>query len=287
MNTPSTSDLLSLKNRLHELYADGSKHAIYQNVPEFVREALGYREQINENWRSDTPRYRYLVERLHLGSSSTVGDVGANTGYFTLNLAQSRPTWRLHAFEPNPNHRAFIDEVAKAFSLRNVQVHPEPWNAGRLASLGTYDAVLLLNILHHAGFDFDREIPDHNDAFEAYVVTYLSSVRKLTRWLCFQIGSNRGGDKKKPLFAYDNDLARLAWCTQMLSSAGWRIHNVGYAGRSDSGAVEYFDPPETIRTLIQQGAMQDPAISEYLASRRLALFPGEFYRRPLFICEAA
>lgn len=286
MSTLTPEAIASLKSRLHDLYADGSKHAVYQNVPEFVREAIGYREGIDEGWRSDTPRYEYFAPRLGLPTAATIADVGANTGYFALNLARSHPGFQLHAFEPNPRHARFIQEIATVFALPNLTVRPEPWTMGNLAQVGRFDAIFLLNILHHAGFDFDQQLPDRNDAFEAYVTEYLDRVRQRARLMCFQIGSNRGGDKTRPLFNYDDDISRFEWCCRQLTSSGWRIRQIGIAGRNAAGRIDYADLPVALLTAAQVNRIRTPAFSDFFHRANLGQFPGEFYRRSLFICEA-
>lgn len=286
MTTPSPDIIESLKARLHSLYGDGSKHAAYQNIPEFVREALGYQETINEGWRSDTPRYRYFVERLKLPATATIADVGANTGYFALNLAHSLDECSVQAFEPNPRHAAFIREIACAFGLPNISVRPELWTASNLELIGRFDAVFHLNILHHAGFDFDSHVADSNEAFEAYAAGYLCRARQRTGLLCFQIGSNRGGDKARPLFTYDDDVRRLEWGCNLLTGSGWQIRHIGIAGRNAAGSVAYADLPVDLLAKARCNRIRIPAFSAYFSRANLAQFPGEFYRRPLFICEA-
>jgi len=286
MSSLSPQAASALKARLQALYADGSKHAVYQNVPEFVRGALGYYEMIDEDWRSDTPRYEYLAERLTVRPGETIADVGANTGYFALKLARAHSECHVRAYEPNPNHRAFIREIAEAFALGNLSVNSEVWSAGNLETLQPSNTVLLLNILHHAGFDFDLELSDSNSAFEAYASAYLRRLAKSSRALCFQIGSNRGGDKLRPLFAFDDDLRRLQWSCQLLADSGWLIRHVGVAGRDATGRVHYTDIPENMLASAQANQVGSVEFSGYFAAANLRQFPGEFYRRPLFICEA-
>lgn len=286
MNALSPDAIDALKIRLHSLYADGSKHAVYQNIPEFVRDALGYREPINEEWRSDTPRYQYFADRLPLHNAAEIADVGANTGYFTLNLGRARPDCVVHAFEPNPRHAAFIREIAIAFAMTNVLVRSEPWSTENLGKVGSYEVTFLLNILHHAGFDFDPQLPDRNDAFESYATNYLHRVRQATKRLCFQIGSNRGGDKQRPLFHPNDDAGRMTWCCKMLLKAGWRLRHIGIAGRDVTGRICYTDLPPALLAAAQRNDLQAAVFSGYFSQVNLGQFPGEFYRRPLFVCEA-
>ena len=273
-----------LAARLHELYHDASKHAVYQSVPAFVARALGYQEEIHSLWRSDTPRYEYILERMALPPGAAIADIGANTGFFTLNLAQARPGLRVTAYEMNPRHAEFIRLTAAAFSL-DVNVLSQSCDFDGVRELPRFDAILLLNVLHHAGFDFDRELADDNDAFTRYAIAYLQRLRGHARQLVFQIGSNRGGDKARPLFPRDDDTARLGWIGRVLREAGWRASCLAYAQLAEN-AVVFRDAPTTVLHALQSGVPRDADAQSYFAAAGLHRFPGEFHRRPLIIASA-
>lgn len=273
-----------LADRLHALYRDSSKHSVYQSVPAFMARKLGYQEEIHSLWRSDAPRYDYIAERLDLGRCGTVADIGANTGFFSLNLAHARPELRIDAFEMNPRHAEFIALAAEAFDL-SVNVRSQSCDLVGIGRLPVFDVVFLLNVLHHAGFDFDADLKDDNATFEAYAVAFLSTLRTRTRRLVFQIGSNRGGDKKRPLFSRDNDAQRLAWISRTLRSAGWKIDAVGYA-QLENDVVRFRDAPAGVVEATRSEEVESPEIAGRLAALRLDRFPGEFHRRPLVIATA-
>jgi SAM-dependent methyltransferase len=273
-----------LVDRLHALYRDSSKHSVYQSVPAFMARKLGYQEEIHSLWRSDKPRYDYIVARLDLARGATVADIGANTGFFSLNLAHARPELRIDAFEMNPRHAEFIALAAEAFDLP-ISVRSQSCDLGGIGRLPGFDVVILLNVLHHAGFDFDAHLADDNGTFEAYAVDYLSTLRTRTRRLVFQIGSNRGGDKQRPLFSRDDDAKRLAWISRTLRSAGWRIDAIGYA-QLEHDVVQFHDAPADVLAAARVGEVESPEIAGRLAALRLDRFPGEFHRRPLVIATS-
>jgi len=286
MSTLTTAFAPALVERLRRLYHDQSKHSIYQSVPAFVARALGYQEEIHSLWRSDAPRYDYLAARLDLPAGASVADIGANTGFFTLNLAQARPGWRIAAYELNPRHAEFIRLTAEAFGLSGVEVRVQSCDLAGLERLSVFDAVLLLNVVHHAGFDFDPTVPDDNVAFTDYAVAYLRRLRAHGRRLVFQIGSNRGGDKSRPLFPRDDDRTRLAWTAQLLHAAGWRIDHLGYAQLDEAGAVVFRDAPDEIVFAARAARVEGAAVDAFLRDLRLGRFPGEFHRRPLVVATA-
>lgn len=283
MSTLTVPDA-TLAARLHELYHDQSKHSVYQSVPAFIARALGYQEEIHSLWRSDAPRYDYLAVRLDLSADATIADIGANTGFFTLNLAHAFPHWRVEAYELNPRHAEFIRLTAEGFGLANVAVRSQSCDLAGLELLPKFDAVLLLNVVHHAGFDFDCELPDDNAAYTRYVIAYLQRLRAHARQLVFQIGSNRGGDKSRPVHPRDDDNQRLRWTSDVLRAAGWRMIALGYAQLDDAGAVVFRDAPDALRERANAGALAES--EDFFAAARLNRFPGEFHRRPLVIASA-
>lgn len=50
------------KQVLKERYAELSKHAHYQTVPEVLAEKLGIQFEVNEEWRGDQPRYPLILD---------------------------------------------------------------------------------------------------------------------------------------------------------------------------------------------------------------------------------
>jgi len=286
MNTLLQQPEPALSARLRELYHDSSKHSVYQSVPSFIATALGYQEEIHSLWRSDAPRHEYLARRLVLREGASVADIGANTGFFSLNLAHSRPDLRITAFEMNPRHAEFIALSAAAFSLDGVAVKSQSCDLAGLEQMPEFDAVYLLNVLHHAGFDFDAGVPDDNVAFTGHAVKYLSRLRTKAARLVFQIGSNRGGDKSRPLFPRDDDASRIAWIAAALDASGWRIRHIAYATLV-RGAVVFRDVPADFLETIQDGDLESQAITRFLESANTGQFPGEFHRRPLVIADRA
>jgi len=269
--------------KLKQLYDDASKHARYQNVPEFVRRELGYREPINEEWRGDTARYGYLQGVLDLSAGQAVGDVGANTGFFTLSLARERGDCRLTAYEPHPGHAEFIRLVVEYFSLRNVRVERVLLDLAHVPDMGPADVLLLLNVLHHAGFDFDPSVDREPAAFADYAVEYLARLRPNTERLVFQMGTNQGGSKQHPLVDSRDEPGKLRYQLSILNRAGWTAERVALARKNDDGRIDYLAlAPAAVEAAV---AGRDGEVRAALEPHHLDRFPGEFYRRPLWICR--
>lgn len=276
-----------LQQQLRQLYGDNSKHANYQNVPTFVRDALGYQESIDESWRGDTARYAYLLHELKLQPGQTVADIGANTGFFVHSLAHSHPECRFVAYESHPNHVDFIRLVADAFALSNVAVADRPVDLAAIDELPVFDVLIHLNVLHHAGHDFDAGLVSGPQEMEQYAAAYLRQLASKGSLLVFQIGYNWGGDKSQPIVDPHDQRAMVAWLHRVLQRSGWQIERLAFATRAGRGEIVYQNLPASLIGL-EPGSLQgSAALQEALQVYHLEQFKGEFYRRPLVICRSS
>ena len=275
----------ALAVQLHDLYREPSKHHGYQSVPDFVTAAIDYREPIDQGWRGDRCRLHYLLHAIPFDRLTTVTDIGANTGYFALSLAHAFPHLAVTACEPDRQHAKFIRTIASAFSLANLDVIPKSVSLRSLSGFQTKDAALLLNVLHHAGYDFDTDLPRNKAAFTEYAIDYLSALSAKRQYLFFQMGSNWGGDTSNPLVPRDAHLEKLRYFASLLVNGGWTICRVAYPTRVD-GRVEYRDLPEMVTGALNDDpeGVFDEVLTVGLRGFDFDQFPGEFYRRPLFTC---
>jgi hypothetical protein len=279
----------TLKENLQQLYNDQSKHANYQNIPAFIREALGYTETINEEWRGDTARYNLLQRLIDFAGLRTVGDVGANTGFFTLSLAHQFPATRFIAYENNPNHVNFMQQIAAYFQMANVEVKATAVDLSRLPTLPPHDLLLHLNVLHHAGHDFDQQLVPDVATFYPYGRSYLAQLAATTKTIFFQMGSNWCGNKATPIIPVTDDTAKIFYLARMFRESGWRIAQVALPTRSPVGEIVYaLLPGETTAVLNQPDTtVLQTAVADFVHTCNPDQFVGEFYRRPIFLCHSA
>jgi hypothetical protein len=273
-----TVDKEAFKAELAGLYSDLSKHSAYQSIPDFVARIIDYQVPINEDWRGDRVRLDYILSRLSDRSLHHWGDIGANTGFFSLSLANADPQKQVLAIEANPNHADFIRRIGEVFELANLQVMGRPIAIDDLATIPRQDVLLHLNVLHHAGADFDKGFVTGPDDFLPYAETYLRRLHACTRVLVFQVGTNLWGDKGRPIIDYREDAAKLKLLSQLLCSSGWHIDDVAYATRTIGGAIAY----EPLSPRLRAGTQAEQTTA--LAGFDLSSHIGEFYRRPLFFC---
>ena len=276
----------ALKDELRRLYSARSKHSAYQNIPDFVSEALGYSEQIDEGWRGDRPRLEWILDKRTPGNGERWVDFGANTGFFTLSLARQYPQAEFVAVEANPDHAQFIARIADCFELQNVNVIDRAIGLDDLATLPRCDLLLHLNVLHHAGHDFDQQKVRSTDQFPGYARRYLSALKGSADAIVFQIGSNWGGDKTLPLVPADDDIQKLRVFSEWLHAAGWNQVSTACARHLDR--ICYDDIAQAVVAALSSGEqLGDARLAQALSAFDLASFPGEFYRRPLFLCNAS
>ncbi|HEX5314675.1 MAG TPA: hypothetical protein VFX38_07225 [Gammaproteobacteria bacterium] len=263
-----------LRSELRRLYADASKHSVYQSIPDFVAAELDYFEAIDEGWRSDRPRLAYLLDHRRPEAGEHWADFGANTGFFTLSLARQYSRTLFTAIEANPRHVRFIRLIVAHFDLENVRLVEGSIGLEGLPQLPKCDFLLHLNVLHHAGCDFDGELVPSPVEFGSYASRYLERLRAVSGEIYFQMGSNWGGDKALPLVGARDDEGKLKLFSRWLRLGGWVIDRIAYPSCSGQTGIVYRD--------FSPGDSPD-ALGEELRKLDLDQFPGEFYRRPMFL----
>lgn len=273
----------SLKEELSGLYYDQSKHSVYQTLPRFVEEAFSFNFAIDQQWRGDQVRMDYLEQLLEWTGKSVI-DIGANTGYFALNLAHDHDC-RVTCIEANPSHCLLIERIAEHFQMQGVHVVNQAVGVGQAASLPKADVALLFNVLHHAGHDFDQEHVRNPAEVEEYCVQYLGALRQHVNNLVFQMGYNWGGDKSRPIVAVADTRGFFAYQSRILARAGWRIERAGMAFR-DSVGIAYHDLELTALARQESLALSPDALDQL--TRGLIVQDGmsEFYRRPILLCRS-
>lgn len=267
---------------LEQLYFDGTKHARYQNIPGFVQDALGYTVEIDEQWRGDTARYQNLLNNFDFKNIKNIGDIGANTGFFSLSIGRRFPQIEVNAYEANANHSAFIQNIVNQFGLDNVQVHNLSVDLRGVDDLGQHDCLLNYNVLHHAGVDFDKGLATL-ETFAQYAEDYLGRLAGKTKYMIFQMGFHWGGNKTKPIIHVNNDAGKVLFMSEIFRKSHWKIDKIFTVRQA--GIFKYVEMDnEIIETLNEHPQSAETGIKEFYAKYDLPAF-SEFYRRPIFYCS--
>lgn len=254
--------------RLRALQADGSKHGSYQSLPSFVAEALGGDLDIDRSWRGDHHRLAWL-ERVVDTPPRRVVDIGANTGFFLLSACHR---WGVPgvAYEPNPNHGDVVRAVAAAFDLE-VRVETRGVDlAGAGAVTEPGDLVILLNVLHHAGVEYDTDEVSAPTDVPAYATRYLERLRAPGARLLLQLGYRWGGALDAPIVEVDEVDRFVALNVAIAEDAGWQVDRVAV--------------PEPDGDL---HVMRDVSVDAARSGLGWSVPPGtrEFNRRPLLLAR--
>jgi SAM-dependent methyltransferase len=280
----STQQTLT-KDSLLNLWHSTGKHGVYQQLPDFLSADFGVKAPVDERWRGDRTRLDYLRTRMDF-KGLRVTDIGANTGFFSLTLAHDLGA-QVTAIEPDPANRDFLREVARAYDLSEMGVSDDPVTLSTVGQLPTADMVLLLNVLHHAGDDFDSTVVRTREDMPGYLTQYLTALAGTTRRMVFQLGYNWHGNKATPLVPVREPLAMLGYLEPIFNASGWACDHI--ALRFD------VDDPRMIELVYVAGNTQLapasqtlaelPAVKDLLAGKPLDKI-SEFYARPLIICTS-
>ena len=269
--------MTSLKTKLAGLYHDQTKHYRYQNIPRFVYEALNYSESIDENWRGDSARYRYLLKQLPSSPESVFGDIGANTGFFALSLAHMMKGSRFYAYEMNKKHTRFMELIKEHFRMENIRVMPQRVDLFGIEQLPIHHVLINFNVLHHAGVDFDRKFISDESNFTDYAQIYLSKLKSKTSMMYFQMGYNWGGNKKKPIVPVDQQESMVRYEVDIFKKCGWEIIHVALFNNKDK---QYHNlSPSAIEAVCTK---KNGGLGKIIESFRMSQ-ASEFYKRPLML----
>lgn len=258
------------KEQLLALYMHSGKHANYQPLPAFVVEQLGVDVPVNPRWRADHGRLDYLDAHFDF-SGQRLLDVGANTGLFTATLAHQYPTSHCVAWELEEKSANFIRALANEFNLANVEVIQQALDYPMAQAMPErFDTLLLFNVLHHAGVDFDTALVPDRQALRGYIQAFLKALRPATKCILYQMGFNWGGDTAQPVAGRNALTEKLAYVEAALVDTGWRVEHVGLVLDPQARQIELFD--------------WNGALAQADRCDRLGREGGlsEFYLRPLF-----
>lgn len=269
--------MTTLKHKLAGLYHDQTKHSRYQNIPHFVCQALNYSESIDENWRGDSARYRYLLKEFSSSAESVFGDIGANTGFFTLSLAHEMKGSRFYAYEMNKKHTRFMELIKGHFCMENIRVIPQRVDLSGIEQLPVHHVLINFNVLHHAGVDFDKNFFMNESNFTDYAQIYLSKLKSKTSMMYFQMGYNWGGNKKKPIVPVDNQESMIRYEVDIFKQCGWEIVKIALFNYEDK---QYHNlSPSALNAVCNK---ESCGLGKIIKSFRMSEV-SEFYKRPLIL----
>jgi len=259
------------------------KHARYQQLPEFLPEPVRRNFRVRAT-RLDAQRYAWFSSRVDL-RDKTVIEIGANGGYFTLRMARDHRA-RVIAYEPFEAHAGLIRLFSEITGLEDrITLRQTPVTLASIDALPRADVLVFLNVLQHAGHDFDDPLTP--DRWRAFAVSYLNKLTRIAPVMVFQTGYTLGGSAGRIC----EDRKIIPFTRSLLIESGWNPKRHGLLMRyplNDREAVYRDMPADT---------PWPPPLSNTFANRltnrirHLVRFSRpvttlRFAQRPLIICEA-
>lgn len=263
---------------IKSLYADASKHAQYQPLPDFMGEERLLAQPKYRHFKLCQQRLDLLRQSGVLEGAGKLLDVGANIGYFSLSLAQKNPELTVASLEPNAYFCHLIDHVKSAYRLDNLRV----LNDGYSTSLEFdqhYDIGLFFNVLHHGGAEFDQHLMGSVADWFGYFEKTLKQLSGSIEQLVVQMGFNWGGDKAQPIHPSDDPMGFSKKMILSAGQAGYVIDKLGIPYRRDeSFAYQLFK-------ISEQGLFDGEVEKAFAMSRSYT--ESEFFRRPILFLKRA
>lgn len=275
-------DLTNDLDELKELLITKSKHGNYGMLPPALLKVDPSLSPYSNSNRLDQQRYDWFSKKINFEGKKLL-DIGANIGYFSLRLATEHNTI-ITAYEPFEPHARSIELSKRILGLTDNEftIINKGVSFEEISSLRKVDIILFLNVLQHAGEDYDAEHVRSLVNWREYAVKYLNNLKKVGEYLIFQMGYTWLGHEGR--FCEDKDI--LDYTMKILSDAGWSIvscgtvvdlHNPTYAdyqlNKSGRNCPSFVSKWDIININLRK------QISGYEYDHR-------FMQRPLFICRA-
>lgn len=245
---------------LKRLYENQSKHSNYQILPNRLS-AILKTEELNIKTRYELERLSFILKSIET-NGKTILDIGGNTGYFSFELIDNGAKF-VHYYEGNKIHADFVKLTSSVLNVENQIRITNKYYSFTDEDIGTYDIVLLLNILHHLGEDFGSKDITIEEA-KGEMLLKLNSLAQKTIWLVFQIGFNWKGNKNLGLFKDGTKSELIKYIKEGVKN-NWEIKHIGIP--------EIFNNTITYCEMNQTNLHRNNNI-------------GEFLNRPLFILRS-
>lgn len=243
--------------RLKTMYEKTSKHSNYQILSEELRH-LFCEDNFEIKSRNEKARLDYILKNINVKDKSIL-DIGGNTGYFTFELL-SNGAKNVEYYEGNNEHASFVELASEVIEKKHQLVVHNKYFDFRKSKI--FDIVLLLNVLHHIGDDFENNDISKEKALKK-IIEYMNFMLRNTNILVFQLGFNWKGNVSLPFFENGTKKELIDFVTNGLEKK-YKIIKIGIAVK-ENDTICYND------------------LNEINIKRDDTL--GEFLNRPLFIIK--
>src|SRR5208337_2562996 len=122
--------------------SDGAFHRRFEHADEWAKE---FDNPERDAWQKPEE----ILDALHLKRTSTVADIGAGTGYFSVRIAKRIPDGKIFAADVEPDMVRYLGERAQREHLTNLVPVQASADAANLPEV--VDVVLVVDTYHHIG----------------------------------------------------------------------------------------------------------------------------------------
>lgn len=246
--------------RLRELYLNSSKHSNYQILASDVSRVLDLSDKDVKS-RYERERLDFILQHIE-PSDQVILDIGGNTGYFTFEFLKEGAR-KVVYYEGNSTHAQFVDALSDLLGRKDqIEIHPSYFDFQN-SNDRSYDAVLLLNVIHHLGDDFGGRTLTMEEA-KAKMIEKINGLAKIANTLVLQMGFCWKGDRNLLLFDQGTKSDMISFI-ETGTRDYWKISAIGIAEGSREN-------------------IQYKTVDESNLDRNDAL--GEFLNRPIFILNS-
>lgn len=263
-----------LGEKLSELYKDNLKHGDYQPAPEYLLPFISH-SRLNPLWRDPRPRLAPVVSELAVLPDSIVVEIGANSGYQSLELARSFPRHKIVAIEGSYGHSEFIKACADIEELENLSVVNSYITPRQVVADFPNPVVLDFNVAHHLGSDLkDFGVSDSSSWWDSGIGEWLKGAER-ARQYWFQCGFRLGGEKHNNLHDPSDPGGFILKVLDRAPFEMLEIRSLWYFERTQDEAK-----PEKVPMVAKQCGIGELNERIQEAAER-SDFVGEYFRRPL------
>jgi len=129
-------------------HMDGSSDdgAFHRRFDDAAKWAMDFDNPERDAWQKPDE----VIEALHLDGGSSVADIGAGTGYFSVRIAKRIPEGKVFAVDVEPDMVRYLGERGQAGQLTNHYPTLASADAANLSE--PVDLILVVDTYHHIGY---------------------------------------------------------------------------------------------------------------------------------------
>ena len=217
--------------KLKALYSEASKHSGYQIIPAALRHILS-NDDISVKSRYEQERMEFLKKNLDLKGKKIL-DVGGNTGFFSFDCLDAGASELVYV-EGNKTHAKFVKEASNELK-NNIIVHNKYLNFEESLEEAPFDVVLLFNVIHHLGDDYDDKNISIEKAKEK-MADGINYFHDKTEFLVLQMGYCWKGDRTKLLFENGTKREMIKFVEKAIYGK-WNILHMGIPEIKDAKTI--------------------------------------------------